>query len=186
MSYWFGFLLNELPFVAFYWLLVSTLIAVGQGDIDSPVGWLAFCVAVVTTAGLVVVAVRGLRARPVLDRALSEGLGTAWQVAIDDRCRSPASLGTHSLRAVLMRRGDVERVANISYGDAGKLNQLDVYCRRAGRRAGRPSSTCMVVRFAAVGRTARRVLSSIDWRARAGCASARTTGSVRPPSSRIT
>ena len=57
MSYWFGFLLNELPFVAFYWLLVSTLIAVGQGDIDSPVGWLAFGVAVVTTGGLAVVVV---------------------------------------------------------------------------------------------------------------------------------
>ena len=55
VSYWFGFLLNELPFVAFYWLLVSTLIAVGQGDIDSPVGWLAFGVAVVTTGGLAVV-----------------------------------------------------------------------------------------------------------------------------------
>ena len=84
MSYWFGFLLNELPFVAFYWLLVSTLIAVGQGDIDSPVGWLAFGVAVVTTGGLAVVVVRGLRARPVLDRALSEGLGAGWRAAIDD------------------------------------------------------------------------------------------------------
>ena len=24
MSFWFGFLVNELPFVAFYWLLAST------------------------------------------------------------------------------------------------------------------------------------------------------------------
>ena len=64
VSYWFGFLLNELPFVAFYWLLVSTLIAVGQGDIDSPVGWLAFGVAVVTTAGLAVVVLRALPRPP--------------------------------------------------------------------------------------------------------------------------
>jgi hypothetical protein len=45
VSYWFGFLLNELPFVAFYWLLASTLIFVGRNDIDTAVGWVAFGVA---------------------------------------------------------------------------------------------------------------------------------------------
>jgi hypothetical protein len=59
MSFRFGFLLNELPFVAFYCLLASTLLAIGQGDIDSPVGWMAFCVAVLATVGLVGVAWRG-------------------------------------------------------------------------------------------------------------------------------
>jgi len=34
-----GLVVNELPFVAFYWLLASTLLAIGQGDIDSPGGW---------------------------------------------------------------------------------------------------------------------------------------------------
>jgi hypothetical protein len=29
LSYWFGFLINELPFVAFYWLLASTLLVPG-------------------------------------------------------------------------------------------------------------------------------------------------------------
>lgn len=142
VSYWFGFLLNELPFVAFYWLLVSTLIAVGQGDIDSPVGWLAFGVAVVTTVGLAVVVLRALRARPVLDGALSEGLGTAWRAAIDDafavHLRRRRPWGRILVAPYLMRRGDVERIANISYGDAGKPNQLDVYCRRA-RRSGGPT-----------------------------------------------
>ena len=135
VSYWFGFLLNELPFVAFYWLLASTLIAVGQGDIDSPVGWVAFGLAVVTTVGLVVVAWRGLRARPVLDHALSEGLGAGWHAAIDAalaaRLRRRLPWARILFAPFLMRRGDVERVANISYGDAGKLNLLDVYRRRS-------------------------------------------------------
>lgn len=30
-SFWLGFLANELPFVAFYWLLASTALAIGQG-----------------------------------------------------------------------------------------------------------------------------------------------------------
>jgi hypothetical protein len=82
-SYWFGFLLNELPFVAFYWLLASTLLALGQGDIGSPGGWVAFGVAVLATVGLVVVARRGLRAGSTVDHALSEGLGAGWRAAID-------------------------------------------------------------------------------------------------------
>ncbi len=36
MSFTFGFVLNELPLVAFYWLLASTVLAFGQGDIGSP------------------------------------------------------------------------------------------------------------------------------------------------------
>ena len=139
-SYWFGFLLNELPFVAFYWLLVSALIAVGQGDIDSPIGWLASGVAVVTTVGLALVVLRGLRARPVLDRALSEGLGAGWRAAIDDalaaRLRRRPPWGRILFAPYLMRRGDVERIANISYGDAGRHNQLDVYRQRAHASGG--------------------------------------------------
>ena len=62
-----GFLVNEMPFVTFYWLLASTLLAFGQGDIDSPGGWVAFGVAVLATVGLAVVAWRGLRAGPAID-----------------------------------------------------------------------------------------------------------------------
>ena len=67
-SYWLGFLVNELPFVVVYWLLASTLLALAQGDLDSPVGWVAFGVALLTL-GLALVAWRGLQAGPALDRA---------------------------------------------------------------------------------------------------------------------
>jgi acetyl esterase/lipase len=134
-SYWFGFLLNELPFVAFYWLLASTLLAFGQGDVGSPGGWVAFGVAVLTTVGLVVVAWRGLRAGPAVDHALGEGLGPGWRVAIDAamaaRLRRRLPYGRILFAPFPLRRHDVERVANLPYGDAGKQNLLDVYRHRS-------------------------------------------------------
>jgi acetyl esterase/lipase len=134
-SYWFGFLLNELPFVAFYWLLASTLLAFGQGDLGSPGGWVAFGVAVLTTVGLVVVAWRGLRAGPAVDHALGEGLGPGWRAAIDAamaaRLRRRLPYGRILFAPFPLRRHDVERVANLPYGDAGKQNLLDVYRHRS-------------------------------------------------------
>jgi hypothetical protein len=53
--------------IAFYWILAWTALAFSEGDINSPGGWAVFGLAGVTTAGLVVVAVRARRARPTLD-----------------------------------------------------------------------------------------------------------------------
>ena len=134
-SYWFGFMLNELPFVAFYWLLASTLLAVGQGDVDSTGGRAAFGLAVLTTVGLAVVVWRGLRAGAALEHALREDLGAGWRSAIDAepaaRLRRRLPLVRILLAPFLVRRRDVERIANISYGDAGSQNLLDVYCHRS-------------------------------------------------------
>jgi acetyl esterase/lipase len=139
VSYWFGYLLNELPFVAFYWLLASTLLAAGQGDLETPGGWVAFGLATLTTVGLVIVVWRGLRARPALDHALSEGLGADWRSAVAAR-RGRLQLVRILFAPFLVRRRDVERVANISYGEAGPKNHLDVYRRRS-----RPSGGPMLI-----------------------------------------
>ncbi|WP_433235178.1 alpha/beta hydrolase [Streptosporangium sp. CA-135522] len=135
MSFRSGLVLNELPFLAFGWLLVSTLSTLGQGDIDAPGGWATVGLAVLTTAGLVVVARRGLLAGPVVDRALAEGLGNGWRAAVDPdmavRLRRRLPLARILFRPFFVRRRDVERLANIGYGDAGKRNLLDVYRRRS-------------------------------------------------------
>jgi acetyl esterase/lipase len=140
LSFRFGYLPNELPFVAFYWLLASTLLAIGQGDIDSPGGWVAFGVAVLATVGLVIVAWRGLRAGPAVDHALSEGLGAGWRAAIDAemaaRLRRRLPFARILFGPFPVRRRDVERVANISYGDAGARNLLDVYRHRSHPQGG--------------------------------------------------
>jgi hypothetical protein len=140
LSYWFGYLLNEQPFVAFYWLLASTLLAVGQGDVGTPVGGVAFGLAVLTTVGLGIVAWRGLRAGAAVEHALSEGLGPGWRTAIDPglaaRLRRRLPLGRILFAPFFVRRRDVERRANISYGDAGSSNLLDVYRHRSDSSGG--------------------------------------------------
>jgi hypothetical protein len=75
--------LNELPFVAFYLLLASTLLAFSQGDIDSLGGWVAVGLALLATVGLVIIVRRALRTGPAVDRAFSEVLGTGWRTGID-------------------------------------------------------------------------------------------------------
>jgi acetyl esterase/lipase len=135
IGYHLGLVLNELPFVAWYWLLASTLLAIGQGDIDSPAAWATFGLAVLTTAGLMVVAWRGLRAGPAVDHALREGLGAGWRTAIDAsmaaRLRRHLPWARILFGPFLVRLRELERVANLRYGAAGKRNMLDVYRHRS-------------------------------------------------------
>src|SRR4029450_7061355 len=68
LSFRLGLLLNECPIAGFSWLLIWTSLAVVQGDINAPGGWATVGLACVTTAGLAVVAWRGLQARPALEQ----------------------------------------------------------------------------------------------------------------------
>jgi acetyl esterase/lipase len=129
MGFRFGLAINELPFVAFTWLLASTLLAAGQDDIGSPVGWTAFGLALVTVPGLVVIARRGLRAGPAVEDALHQALGPP------PRSR-PVPWARVLLRPIVLRRRDVLRTANVRYGDAGKRHLLDVHRRRSGPAGG--------------------------------------------------
>jgi acetyl esterase/lipase len=141
-SYWFGFLLNELPFVAFYWLAASTGLALSEGAAHSWLGRSALVVAAGTTVGLAVVAWRGFRARRAVDTALEAAFGPRWRGSIDPdlvrRLRRRPPLARVLFTPFSVRRRSVERVANISYGDAGRLNLLDVY-RHRSRPSGCPT-----------------------------------------------
>lgn len=92
-------------------------------------------VAVVTMLGLTVVAWRGLRTGLKVDHALDEGLGAGWRATIDTamaaRLRRRPPLARILFAPFFVRRRDVERVANLRYGDAGKRNLLDVYRHRS-------------------------------------------------------
>lgn len=141
LSFRMGLLLNEVPIVGFYWLLIWTCQAFVQGDIDAAGGWAAVGLAALTTAGLAVVAWRGLQARPALEQAMAEALGADWRTAIDPglaaRLRRRLPLARILLLPLSRRRRDVERVANIPYGDDGRGNLLDLYRHRA-RPSGAP------------------------------------------------
>jgi acetyl esterase/lipase len=135
LSFRLGLLLNEVPIVGFYWLLIDTSLAFAQGDINTAGGWATVGLAALTTAGLGVVAWRGLRARPALEQAMAQALGANWRAAIDPelaaRLRRRLPLARILLLPLSRRRLGVERVANLRYGDAGRRNLLDLYRHRA-------------------------------------------------------
>jgi acetyl esterase/lipase len=141
LSFRLGLLLNEVPIVGFYWLLIDTSLAFAQGDINTAGGWATVGLAALTTAGLGVVAWRGLRARPALEQAMAQALGANWRAAIDPelaaRLRRRLPLARILLLPLSRRRLGVERVANLRYGDAGRRNLLDLYRHRA-RPSGGP------------------------------------------------
>ena len=120
VSFVLGFLVNELPLVAFYLLVASTALAIIESGVESPVFWASFTLAVLASVGLAVVVRRTLRTRPALERALSEVLGGGRRT----RYRLP--LVRILFAPFFFRRLDVERVANIRYGDAGRGNLLDL------------------------------------------------------------
>jgi acetyl esterase/lipase len=141
-SWTLGSIVNESPFVAFYWILAATLLALAQGDLDTPVGWVALAIAGVTFLGTPVLVRRSLAARPAVEAALADGLGPRWRDAIEPplagRLRSGKLPWLRILLAPLpfLHRG-VRQKRNLSYGDGGRRNRLDVYFHPA-RPAGAP------------------------------------------------
>jgi hypothetical protein len=123
-----GMVVNELPLVAFAFLLASTALAIAEGDVDSPGGVAIAGVAALAAAGLGVLVWRARRTAPAVERALREGLGEGRQGGASGR-------HMHWERLLLfpfpLRPRDVERVASIAYGDAGRRNLLDVYRHRS-------------------------------------------------------
>jgi acetyl esterase/lipase len=141
VSFRLGLLINEVPIIGLYWLLVDTALAFAQGDINTAGGWATVGLAALTMAGLAVIAWRGLQAKPALEQAMAEALGPGWRTAIDPelaaRLRRRLPLARILLLPLSRRRRDVERVADIPYGDAGRRNLLDLY-RHHARPSGAP------------------------------------------------
>ena len=117
--------LNELPFLAGYLLIASTVLALAQGDPDSGGGGVVGVVVLVELLGLVAIVRRALRADAALHNSTPP--------------RRP-------WRRILMAplpafRRHVVRVGNVSYGE-GPHRNLDVYHRRD-----RPADVPVVVHF---------------------------------------
>ncbi len=117
--------INEWPLIAVYWVVADTGLAIAQGDIGSAGSWVGVAIALISPAAAVVLVGRSLRARPVVAAALEAPPARAHLARI---LWAPLPF-THS---------GVERISNIAYGDAGRLNTLDVYRRRAGVAEGAP------------------------------------------------
>jgi acetyl esterase/lipase len=137
LSFRVGLLFNELPFLVLLFLLASTALAIGDGDVESGAAWLVVGAALLVMAGQAVIVKRGLLTRPTIERALRDGLGAGWRDALDavqaGRLRRRLPLARIALLPFppLSRPGSVERVADIRYGDAGRENLLNLYRHRS-------------------------------------------------------
>lgn len=111
---------NELPLQFMVIVVASSLPPVLDQDHT-----LSLVLSTLTLAGLVVVTSRAPRARPAVDRALDDALGTGWRHVCPPRRHLPWA------RILLMpwpfRPRDVELVRDIEYGDGGTANLLDLY-----------------------------------------------------------
>ena len=132
IGFWLGYLINEFPFFAFCWLVASTLLALGNESLGSTAGVAVLALAALTASGLALIMWRALLAGPVVSRALTRDLGlgglpgrsAGWPA---DR-RVPARTVVWPLP---LRGRSVQRIANLSYGPAGRRNRLDLYRHRS-------------------------------------------------------
>ena len=126
---------NEVPLLFLYIVVGSAVPTVLDAGLGSAGSWISLALAVLTSAGLIVVALRSLRSGPAVQRALAEGLGKRWRSEIDPRLgarlRRRLPLARILFVPWMFGRHDVERLANIAYGDDGTSNLLDVYRHRS-------------------------------------------------------
>ncbi len=87
--------------------------------------------AALTALGLLEVTRRGLMAASVVERSLDEELGHGWRSLAEPAGRSRWRRLARDLLAPLpLRPPGVQRIRNVSYGEGGRRNRLDVYRRR--------------------------------------------------------
>ena len=90
-----------------------------------------------TLVGTPVLVRRSLRAAQAVERGLDQGLGEAWRDTRPEGKRSTGMPWAKILFApVPLLHLGVQRLSNISYGDAGRRNRLDLYRRRNGGATG--------------------------------------------------
>lgn len=128
---------NESPFLAFYWMGASTWLAFSQGNVHATGVWVATGLAVASFAATPVLVRRSLRAAPAMEEALDRGIGPGWRRAGAGQPIGATPPWARILFAPLpLFHPGVSRIANLSYGDAGRRNRLDLYRRRAGGTGG--------------------------------------------------
>jgi acetyl esterase/lipase len=128
---------NESPFLVFYWMGASTLLAFSQGDFHGTGVWAAVGLAAGSFASTPVLVRRSLRAAPAIEQALDRGLGPRWRHAGAGRSiAANPPWGRILLAPLPLFHPGVRRISNVSYGDAGRRNRLDLYRRRGGGSGG--------------------------------------------------
>jgi len=125
---------NEIPFLLLVVVLVGTVPSLLDGTGHPFWRLVAGGLTVLLVAGFLVIAWRGGRARPVVARAVEEGLGPGWDAGLDPDLRDTVRRRppiTRLALPVVGRPRDVERIRDRAYGDAGRAHLLDLYRHRS-------------------------------------------------------
>ncbi|HJS97048.1 MAG TPA: alpha/beta hydrolase [Solirubrobacteraceae bacterium] len=126
---------NESPFLALYWIGASTLLALA--GLQGAQVWVAVGLALAPFVAALFLVRRSLRAAPAVERALDREVGPQWRDAGAGQSIAPNPPWARVLFAPLpLFHPGVRRIANLSYGEAGRRNRLDLYRRRGGGSGG--------------------------------------------------
>src|SRR5215217_7120309 len=117
-SFFAAWLTTELAGHHLFWQAVATVLFVLSGALESPVGWVALGITLISWVGLVVLMAQGFRAA----RQLQDALGDLLPVG-----EAPKVPWSQVLLPFHTRRKGVCRIKNIEFARAsGKVLRLDV------------------------------------------------------------
>ena len=132
LSFFPGWLTSELPLHVIGWQSLATLGFIRRGALRSPKGWIALALNAASWTALVKVWQESTRAGRVLEAALEEGLGDDLvEGAIPGQDANEAAIVRKRIAAgpVARHKSRYVQTRNLSYGDAGRRNNLDIWRR---------------------------------------------------------
>jgi acetyl esterase/lipase len=125
-----GWLTSELPLHHLFWQVLATAAFVRAGALGAWPGWLGLAIAVGSWIGLLEMFAQARRAGDVVEEALAGALGPTYAGDIDAELRAQLAVPMAMAQLALpfaVRRAGVERIRGLSYGPAGRRNELDIY-----------------------------------------------------------
>jgi acetyl esterase/lipase len=136
LSFFAGWLTNELAWFHILWQMVATVVFVWLGALDSWPGVLALAITVVSWAGLLWAQLVSRRSAAVLESALRDALGDDYRSEIAPGLAEHLAARTPRRELLLpfsFRDRRVERIKDIEYAPgAGRRHRLDVWRPRVG------------------------------------------------------
>lgn len=130
-----GWLTSELPLHTIGWQALAAGAFVRKGALRTPAGWIGIGLSAASWAGLAAIWKQSTRAGEVFEQALIDGLGddlVGGEVpASTDPAAATVALERRRIAAGPLTRWKRRYVQGpaVSYGDAGRRNQLDIWKR---------------------------------------------------------
>jgi acetyl esterase/lipase len=125
-------LTEELPLQTIGWQAIAAAAFARRGALRTPSGRLGLAVSAASWVGLAGLYREALRSDTVLEQALVDELGTEYRRRMAPVLAPPTETPITLRQAAMpLRRGwrHYRNATNLSYGDAGRRNQLDVWRR---------------------------------------------------------